>query len=127
MLDTATAYVIAWLPTIIGLIGSISVVASCIANWKKVITEVKQSDELSQVLTQNKILLDELRKANKLNRELLTKIDKIQSLGFTNGKLCVILQLLRNTKKARKQYESKKISTCIIDCGDVICRADPFS
>lgn len=78
MFDTVTAYIIAWLPTIIGLIGSISVVASCIANWRKVVQEVKQSNELSQVLTQNKILLDELRKANKLNRELLTKIDKIQ-------------------------------------------------
>lgn len=78
MLDTVTAFIVAWLPTIVGLIGSISVVASCIANWKKVISEVRQSNELSQVIAQNKILLDELRKANKLNRELLTKIDKIK-------------------------------------------------
>ena len=78
MLDTITAYVIAWIPTIFGLLGNISVVASCIANWKKMITQVSQSTELQQVITQNKILLDELRKANKANRELLTKIDRIQ-------------------------------------------------
>lgn len=74
MLDTITAYVIAWLPTILGLVGNISIVASCIANFKK----ISASNELKEVIGQNKVLLDELRKANKLNRELLTKIDKIQ-------------------------------------------------
>ena len=78
MLDTVTAYVIAWLPTVIGIIGNVSIVATSIASWKRVATEIKQSNELSQVLTQNKMLLDELRKANKANRELLTKIDKLQ-------------------------------------------------
>lgn len=78
MLDTVTAYVIAWLPTVIGIIGNVSIVATSIASWRRVATEIKQSNELSQVLTQNKMLLDELRKANKANRELLTKIDKLQ-------------------------------------------------
>ena len=78
MLDTVTAYVIAWLPTIIGILANVSIVATTVANWKRVVTEIKSSNELSQVLTQNKMLLDELRKANKANRELLTKIDKIK-------------------------------------------------
>lgn len=78
MLDTITAYVIAWIPTILGLIGNVSIVAACISNWKKVAAEVKQSNELQEVLSQNRLLVEELRKANKLNRELLTKIDKIQ-------------------------------------------------
>ena len=78
MLDIITAYVIAWIPTILGLLGNVTIVASCISNWKKVATEVKQSNELKEVLAQNRLLVEELRKANKLNRELLTKIDKIQ-------------------------------------------------
>ena len=78
MLDTITAYVIAWIPTILGLIGNVSIVASCIANWKKLAAQVSQTTELKQVIAHNKILLDELRKANRLNRELLTKIDQIQ-------------------------------------------------
>ena len=78
MIDTITSYVIAWIPTILGLLGNVTIVATCISNWKKVATEVKQSNELKEVLTQNRLLVEELRKANKTNRELLTKIDKIK-------------------------------------------------
>lgn len=78
MIDTITMYVIAWLPTLIALVGNISLVASCFANWKRVAQEIKASNELREVLAQNKMLVDELRKANRLNKELLTKIDKIQ-------------------------------------------------
>lgn len=78
MLDTITAYVIAWLPTVIGVIGNVAIVATTFANWKRIVTEVKSSNELREVIAQNRILLDELREANRLNKKLLTKIDKIQ-------------------------------------------------
>lgn len=78
MLDTITAYVIAWIPTILSVLSNISIVATCFSKWKTVASELKQSNELKEVLTQNRLLVEELRKANKLNREMLTKIDKIQ-------------------------------------------------
>lgn len=78
MIDTVTAYVIAWLPTLIAFASNLALVFSCFSNWKKVGAEIKNSTELNEVLAQNKMLVEELRRANKLNRELLTKIDKIQ-------------------------------------------------
>lgn len=87
MLDTITAYIIAWIPTILGLIGNVSIVATCFANWKRLASQVSQSTELKQVISQNKILIEELRKANRLNRELLTKIDKIQRGEWNDKKI----------------------------------------
>lgn len=44
---------------------------------KKTIAQVRETNEFKMVLEQNKVLVEELKKANRLNKELLTKIDRI--------------------------------------------------
>lgn len=42
-----------------------------------VIKKIKETNELKNVLEQNKLLVAELREQKKMTRELLTKIDRI--------------------------------------------------
>lgn len=72
-MDAVLEYIITFLPTIVALIGEISIVAKTISIFKK----TKETDEFKKVCQMNAQLIEELRESKKLNKELLTKIDHI--------------------------------------------------
>lgn len=45
---------------------------------KAALKKIKETDEFKKIIEQNKVLAAELKKSNQLNRELLTKIDRIK-------------------------------------------------
>ena len=73
-MDAVLQYIVSFLPTIVALIGEISVIAKVISIFKK----TKETDEFKKVCQMNAQLIQELREAKKLNKELLTKIDHIE-------------------------------------------------
>ena len=73
-MDAVLEYIVSFLPTIVALIGEISVIAKVISIFKK----TKETDEFKKVCRMNAQLIQELREAKKLNKELLTKIDHIE-------------------------------------------------
>jgi len=66
-------YIIQFIPVIVSVIAEIGVVAAALSTLKK----AKETKEFKAVVDQNKILVQELREAKALNKELLTKIDRI--------------------------------------------------
>ena len=73
-MDAVLQYIVSFLPTIVALIGEISVIAKVISIFK----QTKETDEFKKVCQMNAQLIQELREAKKLNKELLTKIDHIE-------------------------------------------------
>lgn len=73
MLETILQYVVQYLPAVVAIIGELAVVKSCFTTLSK----AKETAEFKAVVEQNKILVQELRESKKLNKELLTKIDRI--------------------------------------------------
>lgn len=63
-----------YLPLLIAMLAECGIVKWAIA----AISKAKETNELKAVVAQNKTLVQELREAKKLNKELLTKIDRIQ-------------------------------------------------
>ena len=66
-------YILQFLPTLIAIAGELGVIKFAL----NMIAKTKETKEFKAVVQQNKILVAELREAKKLNKELLTKIDKI--------------------------------------------------
>ena len=67
-------YIIQYLPTVIAIIMECGIVKYAF----NLLSKIKDTSEMKEVLEQNKKLIAELREAKKLNKELLTKIDRIQ-------------------------------------------------
>ena len=66
-------YIVQFLPTVIAILGEIGVIKFAL----NMLAKAKETKEFKAVVEQNKILVQELREAKRLNKELLTKIDKI--------------------------------------------------
>ena len=66
-------YALQFVPTIIALISEVGVIKFAISTLQK----AKETKEFKAVADQNKQLINELREAKRLNKELLTKIDRI--------------------------------------------------
>ena len=66
-------YFIEYLPVLLAIIGELGIVKACI----KKLGEMKETKEYRTLVSQNKQLISELKEQQKLNKELLTKIDKI--------------------------------------------------
>lgn len=66
-------YFLQFVPTIIALISEVGVIKFAISTLQK----AKETKEFKAVVDQNKQLINELREAKRLNKELLTKIDRI--------------------------------------------------
>lgn len=66
-------YILQFLPALIAIIGEVGIVKFAISTLQK----AKETKEFKEVVEQNKILVNELREAKRLNKELLTKIDRI--------------------------------------------------
>lgn len=62
-----------YLPFIIAFVAECGIIKYVIS----AVAKIKETNELKAVLEQNKILIAELNESKKLNKELLTKIDKI--------------------------------------------------
>ena len=60
-------------PLVIAFLAECGIVKWAIGAIKK----IKETNELKAVIDQNKVLVAELREAKRLNKELLTKIDRI--------------------------------------------------
>lgn len=67
-------YIALYAPVLVALLSEVGIIKFAI----KTLGDAKETKEFKRLAAQNKILLEELREANKLNKELLTKIDKIQ-------------------------------------------------
>lgn len=74
ILGTIWEYVIIAVPAILAIIGE--VVINKLTT--KTIGDLKETKEIKEVIEQNRKLQREIREQNKLTRELLTKIDRIQ-------------------------------------------------
>lgn len=74
MLETILQYVVQYLPAVVAIVGELAIVKSCFTTLSK----AKATEEFKAVAAQNKVLVQELRESKRLNKELLTKIDKIQ-------------------------------------------------
>ena len=72
-MEQVLEYISLYLPTLIAIFAECGIIKFAI----KVLKEARETKEFKAVVEQNKILVQELREANKLNRELLTQIDKI--------------------------------------------------
>ena len=66
-------YILQFLPTVVALISEVGIIKFAISTLQK----AKETKEFKAVVEQNKILVNELREAKRLNKELLTKIDRI--------------------------------------------------
>ena len=66
-------YFLQFVPTLIALISEVGVIKFAISTLQK----AKETKEFKAVVNKNKQLINELREAKKLNKELLTKIDRI--------------------------------------------------
>lgn len=67
-------YVTIYAPVVLAVLSEALVATKVFSTLKK----AKDTEEFKAVATQNKILIQELRESKKLNKELLTKIDRIQ-------------------------------------------------
>lgn len=74
-------YIIQFIPTLLALVMECGIVKYAI----KILREAKETKEFKIVSEQNKLLIAELRESQKLNKELLTKIDRI-ARGDNNEK-----------------------------------------
>lgn len=72
-LEVILEYVVTYLPALVAIVGELAIVKNCFSTLKK----AKDTAEFKAVAEQNKVLITELREAKKLNKELLTKIDRI--------------------------------------------------
>lgn len=66
-------YIVMFIPTVVAIVSEIGVIAAALSTLKK----AKETQEFKNVVEQNKLLVQELRESKKLNKELLTKIDRI--------------------------------------------------
>ena len=66
-------YILQFLPTLVAIAGEIGIIKFAI----NMLAKAKETKEFKAVVEQNKVLVSELREAKKLNKELLTKIDRI--------------------------------------------------
>ena len=67
-------YIVQYVPTIIAILSECAVIKWAI----KVLKEAKEIKDFKELSSQNKALLHELKESKKLNKELLTKIDRIE-------------------------------------------------
>lgn len=67
-------YVVTYIPVLLAIISEVGIVKYALS----ILSKAKETKEFKAVVDQNKILVNELREAKKLNKELLTKIDRIQ-------------------------------------------------
>lgn len=74
METTILEYILQFLPTLVAIASEVGIIKFAI----NVLQKAKETKEFKEVAKQNKTLIDELREAKKLNKELLTKIDRIQ-------------------------------------------------
>lgn len=72
-MNEVVSYIVQFIPTIVALIGQISVIAKAISTFK----HTKEDDCYKAMVEQNKILIQELKETKRLNKEYLTKIDRI--------------------------------------------------
>lgn len=73
-MDIVLQYIVTLLPTITAILAEVGIV-----KWSlKTLAKAKETKEFKAVVEQNKVLINELRESKKLNKELLTKIDRIQ-------------------------------------------------
>jgi F420-0:gamma-glutamyl ligase-like protein len=73
-METFLQYIVQYVPTIIAILSECVVV-----KWAlKVLKEAKEIKDFKKLSSQNEALLKELKDAKKLNKELLTKIDRIE-------------------------------------------------
>lgn len=73
-MEQIISYVVTYIPVLLALAAECGVFKYAIDVLKK----AKETKEFKDVVEQNKLLLQELREAQRLNKELLTKIDRIQ-------------------------------------------------
>lgn len=73
-MDITLQYIISMIPTIIAVAAELGIVKFAL----KVFAQIKESKEMKAIISQNEILLQELRESKKFNKELLTKIDRIE-------------------------------------------------
>ena len=73
-MDIVLQYIVTLLPTVTALLAEVGVVKWALSTLAK----AKETQEFKAVVDQNKVLVNELREAKKLNKELLIKIDRIQ-------------------------------------------------
>lgn len=66
-------YAIIYIPVILAIISEISIFKHAISTLNK----TKETAEFKAVTEQHKVLVQELRESKRLNKELLTKIDRI--------------------------------------------------
>lgn len=66
--------ILTYLPLLIAMIAECGIIKWAIA----AIIKAKETSELKAIVAQNKALINELREAKRLNKELLTKLDHIQ-------------------------------------------------
>ena len=72
-MDIVLQYILTFVPAIVAIATEVGIVKWALSTLAK----AKETKEFKLVVDQNKMLIAELREANKLNRELLTKIDGI--------------------------------------------------
>lgn len=73
-MDIVLQYVLSYVPTLIALLGEVTIIKIAV----KAIKKSFESNEYKVMVEQNAALLKELREAKKLNKEYLTKIDRIK-------------------------------------------------
>ena len=72
-MDIILQYILQFLPTLVAIAGEIGLIKFAMSMIAKA-TEMK---EVKAIVEQNKILLAELKESRRLNKELLTKIDRV--------------------------------------------------
>lgn len=73
-METVLEYIMIYVPTIVAVLCEVGVV-----KWAlNMLAKAKETKEFKAIMEQNKILINELREAKRLNKELLTKIDHIK-------------------------------------------------
>lgn len=72
-MDIVLQYILTFVPAIVAIATEVGIVKWALSTLAK----AKETKEFKLVVDQNKMLVAELREANKLNKELLTKIDGI--------------------------------------------------
>lgn len=66
-------YILQFLPTLIAIAGEIGIIKFAM----NMLAQAKETKEFKAIVKQNNVLINELKEAKKLNKELLTKIDRI--------------------------------------------------
>jgi FtsZ-binding cell division protein ZapB len=78
ILNTVWEYLIIAIPTIVAILGEVAVLKKTFGTITNTAKEIKDTKEFKELKEENRKLQRELREQNKLTRELLVKIDRIQ-------------------------------------------------